>query len=360
MDLGIALATTTESWRHVKRAEALGFSNAWFYDTQLLNPDVFIAMTQAAMATQRIRLGTGVLIPSNRIEPVTANALASLNKIAPGRIDFGVGTGFTGRRTMGLSAIPLKAMKTYIRRVQTLLRGETLDWTYENKHRKIRFLNPDFGLINLENEIPLFVSAMGPKARDLVAELNAGWLNFNGSSEAALKDLSKMQQARANIDQKKTGQQNSSAVLFFLGCVLKPGEAADSDRAMSQAGPLVMVSLHNLVEISASGAFAKVLPGPVNKALERYREIYLGYPEQERHLYNHRGHLMFLRPEERELISEEMIRSMTFTGTLEELRERFSRLRDAGYSQFAVQLVEGQESALEDWAEVFQGFQGSV
>ena len=114
MDFGIALATSTESWKAVKRAEALGFSHAWFYDTQLLNPDVFIGMTQAAMNTQRIRLGTGVLIPSNRIEPVTANALATLNKIAPGRIDFGVGTGFTGRRTMGLGAIPLARMETYI------------------------------------------------------------------------------------------------------------------------------------------------------------------------------------------------------------------------------------------------------
>ena len=95
MDFGIALATSTESWKVVREAEQLGFSHAWFYDTQLLNPDVFVGMTLAAVHTSRIRLGTGVLIPSNRIEPVTANALASLNRLAPGRIDFGVGTGFT-------------------------------------------------------------------------------------------------------------------------------------------------------------------------------------------------------------------------------------------------------------------------
>ena len=28
-----------------KRAEELGFSSAWFYDTQLLNPDVFICIS---------------------------------------------------------------------------------------------------------------------------------------------------------------------------------------------------------------------------------------------------------------------------------------------------------------------------
>ena len=77
MQFGIALASETDSWRWVARAEELGFHSAWFYDTQLLNPDVFVCMALAAHHTERIRLGTGVLVPSNRIEPVTANALAS-------------------------------------------------------------------------------------------------------------------------------------------------------------------------------------------------------------------------------------------------------------------------------------------
>ncbi|PYR86886.1 MAG: hypothetical protein DMG18_01405 [Acidobacteria bacterium] len=67
-------------------AEELGFTHAWFYDTQLLNADPFVAMAASAMHTSRIQLCTGVLIPSNRIAPVTANALASLNALAPHRI----------------------------------------------------------------------------------------------------------------------------------------------------------------------------------------------------------------------------------------------------------------------------------
>ena len=142
MKYSVAFASQTDSWRWVRRAEELGFHAAWFYDTQLLNPDVFVCMALAAHETSTIRLGTGVLVPSNRIEPVTANAFASLNKIAPGRIDFGVGTGFTARRTMGLGAIPLAKTEEYIQRVRQLLRGETVDWEFESKSRKIRFLNP--------------------------------------------------------------------------------------------------------------------------------------------------------------------------------------------------------------------------
>src|SRR6187551_3970262 len=102
MRFAIAIPTDADSWRVVRRAEELGFSRAWFYDTQMLSADPFVAMAAAAMKTTKIRLGTGVLIPSNRIAAVSANAFASLNKLAPGRIVFGISTGFTGRRTMGL------------------------------------------------------------------------------------------------------------------------------------------------------------------------------------------------------------------------------------------------------------------
>ena len=85
MDFGIALPTPADSWKTVKRAEDAGFSTAWFYDTQVLSADIFVAMGAAAVKTDRIRLATGVLIPSNRIAPVAANGLATLNALAPGR-----------------------------------------------------------------------------------------------------------------------------------------------------------------------------------------------------------------------------------------------------------------------------------
>lgn len=352
MDYGIALATTMDSWRAAKRAEELGFTHAWFYDTQLLNPDVFMGMTLAAVNTSRIRLGTGVLIPSNRIEPVTANALVSLNKLAPGRIDFGVGTGFTGRRTMGLKAIPLERMKTYIERVQALVKGETVTWDFEGETHDIAFLNPELGLINVDDPIALHVSAFGPRSRDLTAELGAGWLNFGVSEPVAFGSLAKMRESwsRAGRD---AGDLYST--LFSLGCVLKPGEAFDSPRARAQAGTAVAVFLHDMAETSEPGSLEPVMGKAVSDVVEAYREIYLGYPVGQRHLLNHRGHLMFLKPEEQELITAELIQAITFTGERAALRERLDAFEAAGYCQFTVQLIEGHEDAIEDWAELFFG-----
>ena len=350
IEFGVAVTTTTESWKVVRRAESMGFSFAWFYDTQLLNPDVFIGMTQAAMNTSRINLATGVLIPSNRIEPVTANCFATLNQIAPGRIHFGVGTGFTGRRTMGLRAIRLARLRRYVETVRALLLGETVTWDFEGMSREIAFLNPDKEMINLKDDVPVHISALGPKTRSLVAELNAGWINF-GSEEAgvtkALDDMrGKWQGAGRDLE-------SLYASLFSLGCVLADDEAPDSERARAQAGPYVSVFFHNLVETTEPGSMEDVLGKKLSGMLEQYREVYEGYPENERHLRNHRGHLMFVRRDEQHLVTGELIQALTFTGRKDELKERVKRLEEAGYNQFVIQLVEGYDDAIEDWAEVF-------
>ena len=46
MRYSVAFASEVDSWKWVKRAESLGFHAAWFYDTQLLNPDVFVCMAR--------------------------------------------------------------------------------------------------------------------------------------------------------------------------------------------------------------------------------------------------------------------------------------------------------------------------
>src|SRR5438270_10066923 len=159
MEFGIGIPTSGESWKLAQRAEELGFTHAWFYDTQMLVGDPFVAMGAAALKTSRIRLGTGVLVPSNRIPAVTASAFATLNAMAPGRIDFGVGTGFSARRAMGFTAIKIMAMETYIGQVYGLLRGDIVELEMEGERRKIRFLNPELDLFNTRDPIALHLSA---------------------------------------------------------------------------------------------------------------------------------------------------------------------------------------------------------
>jgi 5,10-methylenetetrahydromethanopterin reductase len=354
MDFGINLATSADSWKVVKRAEELGYARAWFYDTQMLNADVFVAMGAAAVHTSKIRLATGVLIPSNRIAPVAASALASLNALAPGRIDFGISTGFTARRTMGLGPVKLDDMVEYIRIVQRLLAGETIEWSFEGQRRKIRFLSPEVGVVNVTDPIPLHISALGPRGRRLTAKLGAGWIyatGHMGAARAAITDMLAAWSAAGVVD---PAQRVASA--FTGGCVLAEGEAFDSPRARAQAGPHATITLHNMVELEQFGNMGRSLPPELAPLLQRYRQIYDKYePADARYLSNHRGHLMFLRPEEQEVCSADLIRMMTFTGTRPELRDRLRELNAAGYTHFAISIRHGHPQMLEEWADVFQG-----
>ena len=229
MDLGINLATFADSWKIAKRAEELGYTRVWFYDTHMLNADVFVAMAASAMVTSKIRLGTGVLIPSNRIAPVAASALASVNALAPGRVDFGISTGSTARSTMGLGPVKQADMKEYIRVVMGLLAGETLEWAFEGKRRKIRFLNPEIGAINIQDPIPLHVSAVGPKARRLTAQLGADWMVPTGSVAGAVAAVEDMHKAW-----REAGHDPADHVAAAVvgGAVLAEGEAYDSPRTV--------------------------------------------------------------------------------------------------------------------------------
>ncbi|MEM8661248.1 MAG: LLM class flavin-dependent oxidoreductase [Pseudomonadota bacterium] len=348
MNYSVAFASELESYKWVIRAEELGFHTAWFYDTQLLNPDVFICMALAAHETQRIRLGTGVLVPSNRIAPVAANALASLNKLAPGRIDFGVGTGFTARRTMGQNAVPLKQTRRYIETVQAMLRGETTEWLDSNVPHKVRFLEPELGLINIEDDIPLWFSAFGPKAQQLAADLHAGWLNFGIAN--AERSLEAMRSLWSKAGHDGTQLQSN---LFFLGAVLSGDAKIDDARLMAQAAPLTSVMFHNMADEAGSMDTANLDVGPLSDRLQQYLKIHQQYePADARYLSNHKGHLMYVRPEETH-ITPELARATTLSGTRDELLAKLRSIRDAGYSQVTVQLVHGHETALEDWAEVF-------
>jgi len=355
MRFAIAIATDAESWRVVRRAEELGFTRAWFYDTQMLSADPFVAMAGAALKTTKIRLGTGVLIPSNRLAPVTANAFASLNKLAPGRIDFGIGTGFTGRRAMGLGAVKLADMEEYVRVVMALLRGETVEAEIEKKKRLIRLLNPELGLINTRDPIPLWVAASGPRARGLTAKLGAGWIATAGDVEGAIAAIADMQEHWRDAGREP---ERLDAVVLTGGAILEEGEPADSPRAVAQAGPRAAMLLHRAVDAAlAELPMMAPMPPAVAEIVAGYVELARKFTPQGAHyLENHRGHLMFVKPEERRFVTAELIRRTTYTATEKEIKERFAALAEAGYSEIAVQIVPGQEHAIEDWGRIRRAF----
>ena len=91
----------------IVRAEELGFSHGWTYDSHILWQEGYVFLTLAATATSRIRLGHCVTNPGIREPTVTASAYATLQDLSGGRMVMGIGRGDSSRRVVGLDPVPV-------------------------------------------------------------------------------------------------------------------------------------------------------------------------------------------------------------------------------------------------------------
>ncbi|PON14297.1 hypothetical protein C2W62_29815 [Candidatus Entotheonella serta] len=79
---------------HVARdAEAQGWDGLSVVDSQNLSGDSFVALTMAATATERLKLGTGVTNSITRNAATLATAIASVHSVFRGRAVLGIGRG---------------------------------------------------------------------------------------------------------------------------------------------------------------------------------------------------------------------------------------------------------------------------
>jgi probable F420-dependent oxidoreductase len=76
-----------------ERAEAAGFDSVWIGDSITAKPrhEPLTVLAAVAARTKRVRLGTAVLLPALRNPVVLAQIVATLDRIAEGRVILGVG-----------------------------------------------------------------------------------------------------------------------------------------------------------------------------------------------------------------------------------------------------------------------------
>ncbi|MBM4267133.1 MAG: LLM class flavin-dependent oxidoreductase [Deltaproteobacteria bacterium] len=349
MHFGITFPSYVDSWRDCEVAEAAGFSHAWFYDTQLLCSDVYATMALAAEHTKTMVLGTLVAIPSNRIAPVTASAIATINAIAPGRVILGLGTGFTGRNTMGLPPLPVSSLIEYTRQVRGLLAGEDVLFREGKAERWIRLLSADrrLGCVNLDDPIPIHIAANAPKALAAVGEVGDGWITASQPSEAIGPSQERIVSAAREADRSFSFDGPGGrpyTTLLTTACVLQPGEAVSSERVLRRVGPVVVVAAHAIWESSRDGFGFGIKNDEVASAYDAFLEEYAakrGSPRDRRYLEAHEGHMMYLKPGEEAFVIPELIPAMSLTGDAGEVRERVRALADAGVDNLAVQVIPG-------------------
>jgi 5,10-methylenetetrahydromethanopterin reductase len=167
----------------IQGVEGAGFDGVGILDSQLLCRDTFVTLGQAATHTSRLALFPAVTNPFTRHASVLASAIQTVGELAPGRVKFVIGTGYTSASTIGRQPGTLAEMRACIGTVKALLAGETVDFSGQRGRLGYASGRP----------IPVLMAASGPKAIELAGEIADGVLllvGFNrGIVETALAHL---------------------------------------------------------------------------------------------------------------------------------------------------------------------------
>ena len=331
MDFGVIFLSHVESYKEAAFAEAKGFTHAWFGDSQMVWADVYQCMALCASKTTTIKLGTNVTNPSSRIAPVTACNFATLNMLAPGRVIMGIGTGNTSRRTLGMPAAKLAELRTHVEVCRGLLSGATVPYQEGERRRMIKFLNPDSGLINLKNPVPIYVAGSGPKTLELAGEIGDGVILFGTVGDSLLGYT--LSHIRRGAERAGKRLEDLYVLVLTAFHLTKPGESLAT---LQQAvGPLV-TSECNIFALSVTNP--DELPGDIRDDLMAFKNAYRtpNAPIETRHLDLYTGYCAEFKPEHTPLVTERMIKETTLTGTPEEIRARIRKMQAMGVKQVAV------------------------
>lgn len=344
MDFGVVFPAGLDTRDDVKHAEDSGFSHAWIYDTQMLFGDPYVCMARCAENTQTIKLGTGVTNPSSRIAPVTANSLATINALAPGRAVLGIGTGNTARRTLGMPAARLDALREHVRICRDLLAGKTTDYAEGSRNRQIRFLNPDGGWYNIEDKIPIYVAASGPKSLALAGEIADGVILFGAVSPSLIDFV--MGHVRRGAEAVGRDPSEIYALCMTAFHLTKPGESLETSAVRQAVGPFV-ASSSNIFALSNPDP--QTLPADLRDDIVAFKEIYRvpEGPIETRHLKMYSDYLLGFKKEHEKVVTEKILRATTLTGTAEEILESIEKMRAAGISQVAIQPILGNRETID-------------
>ncbi len=332
MKFGAMVATHVGDWELLRYAEELGYDHGWVPDSQMIWSDCYAVLALAAYHTTRIRLGTGVAIAGTRLAPVTAHSIATINRIAPGRVFLGIGTGHTAMRVMGFDPVKPSAFREYLRVVRGLLDGEEVDYTLGGETRPIRFLHREHRFVELEPRIPIWVAANGPKALAAAGAYGDGRVSAgNEPPELHRANLERVQAGAREAGRELPSDFHSAALSY--ACVLRPGETLTSERVIEQVGSMATSTLHFWWELYRQRGSDDFIRPEVREVWERYLAHLdaLDVPAEKLHQHVHDGHCTYLLPEERDLVTPELIRaSGGLVGEPDEIVEMLRRARGGG------------------------------
>jgi len=254
MDIGILVAATARTGNIAEiasAAEAAGYESLWIPEHPVIpigfkTPvpgggtlpehygrwvDPFIALTIAATATKRIRLGTGICLLPEREPLITAKTIATLDVYSGGRVILGVGAGWLREETEVMGANFGNRWK----RLRETTEAMRVAWTAAEPSYNGELVN--FPPVRCEPKPvqkpgpPVLLGAHGPKALERVARTYDGWMPLVQDAETFKRDVAALK--------KLTVANGRNPEALHLTAIVDPRESGPSSeelRAYKDAG----------------------------------------------------------------------------------------------------------------------------
>jgi probable F420-dependent oxidoreductase len=141
--------------------------------------DLFVALTAAAAATSKLRIGSGICLVIERDPITTAKEVASLDHLSGGRVEFGVGAGWNREEMSNHGTDPRTRMRLMAERVEAM----NAIWTQEEASYRGEFVQFDriwsWPKPLQRPHPPVLVGGNGPTVLDRVLAFGDAWFpNF--------------------------------------------------------------------------------------------------------------------------------------------------------------------------------------
>jgi probable F420-dependent oxidoreductase len=334
MDVAVTFQTDPPASRVVeltRRAEELGFSHAWTFDSHILWQEPFVIYSQMLAATERIVVGPMVTNPVTRDPTVTASLFATLNDMYGNRTICGIGRGDSAQRVLGKKPTTLAQTEDAIRTIKELAEGRSIE--------------TPAGEVSIpwvrNGKLDVWMAGYGPKALALVGRVADGFILQLADPAILRWTVDKVRESA-----EAAGRDPSELAI----CVAAPAYIGDDiDHAREQCrwfGGMVGNHVADLVRRYGED-------GEIPQALTDYIKAREGYD------YAHHGRA---GNPDTEFVPDEIVDRFCVLGTVDDHVAKLRELESLGVTQFSVYLMhDAQDETLEAYgSSVIPAFEEGV
>ena len=300
----------------VQEAERLGYDSVW--TAEAYGSDAATILGWIAGQTERIRLGSAIFQMPGRSPAMTAMTAATLDQLSNGRMILGIGSsgpqvaeGWHGQpfaKQIQRTREYVSVVRMALARERVVFHGETIELPLPDGPGKALKLT----IAPIQDRIPIYLAAIGPKNTALAGEIADGWIPFLLSPEHLPQLRASLEEGAARAGRSLAGFDIAPAVNVMI--------SDDLQAARDATRPMVALYV---------GGMGSRKQNFYNQLVQRY-----GFEDAAREVQD--LYLEGRREEAMAALPDELLETVSLIGPKDVVTERLRVYRDAGVGTLGV------------------------